>query len=245
MLATIIALAANLVPLAGVWLWGWDAFQVLIIYWAETVVIGGWALARIATLPPQYLGRITIDGRTKPATNKTMTAFIAASAGGFVFVHLFFLCVLFFKDWPNTVQGPASFIAEYFGHAGMWSVLLLTFLSGLASFVTATPRPMILDDFDRRWHPQRAVAAASKKTKGNDYVGVIIGDLYKRIFVMQAGIIAGAWFAQSYGSKAPLLIVIVLKTLVDLGSRSGGSSFPMTISSNGTTVSIKPNDPAS
>ncbi len=56
---------------------------------------------------------------------------------------------------------------------------------------------------------------------------------------------AGAWFAQSYGSKAPLLIVIVLKTLVDLGSRSGGSSFPMTVSTNGTTVSIKPNDPTS
>lgn len=245
MLATIIALAANLVPLAGVWFWNWDAFQVLIIYWAETVVIGGWALARIATLPPQYLGRITINGRTQAGTNKTMTWFFAANAGGFVLAHLFFLCVLFFKDWPGTVQGPVSFIAEYFGHAGMWSVLLLTFLSGLASFVTATPRPMILDDFDRRWHPQRSAPAASKKTKGNDYVGVIIGDLYKRIFVMQAGIIAGAWFAQSYGSKAPLLIVIVLKTLVDLGSRSGGSSFPMTVSTNGTTVSIKPNDPAS
>ncbi len=75
-----------------------------------------------------------------------MTWFFAANAGGFVFAHLFFLCVLFFKDWPGTVQGPASFIAEYFGHAGMWSVLLLTFLSGLASLVTATPRPMILDD---------------------------------------------------------------------------------------------------
>jgi hypothetical protein len=253
-LATIIGLAANLVPLAGVWFWGWDAFQVLIIYWAETLVIGGWALARIATLPPQYLGKITINGREKPGTNKTMTWFFAANAGGFIFAHLVFLCVLFFKDWPGTVQGPTSFITEYFGHAGMWSVLLLTFLSGLASFVTATPRPMILDNFDLRWHPQRSVPAASNKTKGNaaskktrgnvDYVGVIIADLYKRILVMQVGIIAGAWFAQSYGTRAPLLIVIVLKTLIDLGS-SGGSSFPMTVSTNGTTVSIKPSDPAS
>ena len=243
MLATVIALVANLVPLAGVWYWGWDAFQVLIIYWAETVVIGGWALVRIATLPPQYLGSITINGREKAGTNKTMTWFFAANAGGFVFVHLFCLCALFFKEWPGTVQGPVSFIIEYFGHAGMWSVLLLTFLSGLASFVTATPRPTILNDFDRRWHPQRSVPAASKKTKGNDYVGVIIGDLYKRIFVMQAGIIAGAWFAQSYGSKAPLIIIIVLKTLIDLGS-SGGSS-QMSMSVNGKTVSIKPSDPAS
>lgn len=81
MLATVIALAANLVPLAGVWYWGWDAFQVLIIYWAETVVIGGWALMRIATLPPQYLGSITINGREQAGTNKTMTWFFAANAG--------------------------------------------------------------------------------------------------------------------------------------------------------------------
>lgn len=246
MLATIITLAANLVPLAGVWFWGWDAFQVLIIYWAETVVIGGWALVRIATLPPQYLGTITINGRTQAGTNKTMTGFFAANAGGFVFAHLFFLCVLFHKDWPGEVRGPVSFVAEYFGHIGMWSVLLLTFMSGFASFVTATPRPTILDDFDRRWHPQRLVPATPEKTEKNvEYVGAIIADLYKRILVMQVGIIAGAWFAQSYGTKAPLIIVIVLKTLFDLGGRnSGGSSLPMTISTNGQTVSIKPTDPA-
>ena len=242
MLATVIALVANLVPLAGVWFWGWDAFQVLIIYWAETVVIGGWALMRIATLPPQYLGSITINGRAKAGTNKTMTWFFAANAGGFVFSHLFFLCVLFFKEWPSTVQGPVSFITEYFGHAGMWSVLLLTFLSGLVSFVTATPRPTILNDFDRRW--LRLATAKSEKAARGDYVGVIVVDLYKRILVMQVGIIAGAWFTQSYGSKAPLIIVIVLKTLIDLGSSRGGSS-PMSMSVNGKTVSIKPSDPAS
>lgn len=89
-----------------------------------------------------------------------------------------------------------------------------------------------------------APAKSEQAAKGDD-VGVIVVDLYKRILVMQVGIIAGAWFAQSYGSKAPLIIVIVLKTLVDLGSRSGGLSLPMSVSANGKSVSIKPTDPAS
>lgn len=50
-MATLFVLAANLLPLAGVWFWGWDAFVVLMVYWAETVIVAGWTLARIATLP--------------------------------------------------------------------------------------------------------------------------------------------------------------------------------------------------
>lgn len=244
MLATFIMLAANLVPLIGVWSWGWDAFQVLILYWAETVIVGGWALARIATLPPQYLGTITINGREQPGTNKTMTWFFASNAGAFVFAHLFFLCALFFKDWPAMVRGPVSFFAEYFGHAGVWAVLLLALMSGLASFVTATPRPTVLENLDRKWHRQRFVPAQPEPDDVRDLTGPIILDLYKRILIMQVAIIAGAWFAQSYGTKAPLLIVIILKTLFDLGSKGGGSALPMTFSNNGKTVSVKSSDPA-
>ena len=246
MLAKFFTLAANLVPLIGVWSWDWDAFQVLIIYWAETIVIGGWALARIATLPPQYLGTITINGREQRATNRTMTGFFAANAGGSAFAHLFFLCALFFKDWPSEVRGPISFITEYFGHASVWSVLVLAFLSGLASFAMAMPCATILDEFDRKWHGQAPVPVTPEKAGANtDHVGLAIADLYKRIFVMQVGLIAGAWFAQSYGSKGALMIVIVLKTLIDLGSRSSISPVKMTFSNGGKTVSIRSNDPES
>ncbi len=236
MIATFITLAANLVPLIGVWSWGWDPFQVLILYWAETVIIGGWALARIATLPPQYLGTITINGREQRGTNRTMTTFFASNAGGFVFVHLFFLCALFFRDWPSEVRGPISFVTTYFGNAGVWAVLFLAFIAGLVAFVTATPRPVIVENVFRSLNPQRFVPQQPEPGDAVDLTGGIIADLYKRILVMQAAIIAGAMFAQSYGIKAPLLIVIVLKTLFDLNSKGGGASMPVTFSNGGTKV---------
>ncbi len=66
---------------------------------------------------------------------------------------------------------------------------------------------------------------------GGDAVGAIVGTLYIRIFIMQAAIIFGAMFAQRRGSLAPLLIVIGLKTLYDLGSAwrtSEGRGFEFT-----------------
>ena len=45
----------------------------------------------------------------------------------------------------------------------------------------------------------------------------MISALYTRIVVMQFAIIFGAWVAELFGSMAPLVIVIVLKTLIELG----------------------------
>lgn len=35
-----LALTINLIPIAGVLLWGWDAFALIFLYWLENVVIG-------------------------------------------------------------------------------------------------------------------------------------------------------------------------------------------------------------
>ena len=35
----LLLLAANLIPLVGVLVWGWDAFVLLMLYWLETAVI--------------------------------------------------------------------------------------------------------------------------------------------------------------------------------------------------------------
>jgi hypothetical protein len=53
---------------------------------------------------------------------------------------------------------------------------------------------------------------------GSDAVGSIAGGLFVRIFIMQAAIIFGGMLAKTYGSMAPLLIVIGCKTLFDMGA---------------------------
>ena len=54
---------------------------------------------------------------------------------------------------------------------------------------------------------------------------------------MQFAVIAGGMFAQKYGSIAPLVIIIALKTLADLvASGSGPAMKGVTDSSGNTTI---------
>ncbi len=58
LVTTLPSVAFNLTPLYGLHAWGWDAFQLLLLYWAETVILFASALARIAFIPAaQRYGR--------------------------------------------------------------------------------------------------------------------------------------------------------------------------------------------
>jgi hypothetical protein len=76
----VIGLIANLIPLYGVLYWQWDAFQLLMLYWTETVIIAFWTIVGIARLPVNrpVIGRKTLAdlsaaSRRSPAI-KGMTA---------------------------------------------------------------------------------------------------------------------------------------------------------------------------
>ncbi|NIA27398.1 MAG: hypothetical protein GWP02_05020 [Desulfobulbaceae bacterium] len=51
--SAIILILANLVPLAGVLFLGWRVFDVIILYWAENVVIGVINVLRMITCRPE------------------------------------------------------------------------------------------------------------------------------------------------------------------------------------------------
>ena len=42
-----LALALNLVPIAGVAFWGWSAFALIFLYWLENVIVGARTAAGI------------------------------------------------------------------------------------------------------------------------------------------------------------------------------------------------------
>src|SRR4051794_37375089 len=110
--STLILIGANLVPLIGVFLWGWDAFILLVLYWLETAVIAFWTILRIATMPRDALGDIKFEGSDKPATPLALAAFFTVHAGGFMAVHFVFLWELFAGDWARKIHGPREFVAE-------------------------------------------------------------------------------------------------------------------------------------
>lgn len=232
-LVKLVFFAANLIPLIGVWRWGWDAFQLLMLYWAETVIVAGWALARIATLPADLLGTYTENGRRKRGTNRTMTLFFAAHAGLFILVHLFFLLVLFSGDWAGRMARPLSFLHDLFVESGAWTVLALAFLAGLFGFLTAQPQPTVVTSMLHRLDLAGPAIVGHGPDPKADHVAPLVGGLYTRIVAMQIAIIAGAWVTNRYGSQAPLMIAIVLKALFELSK-----PIPFTFSGDGKSVTI-------
>jgi hypothetical protein len=235
-MARLIVLAANLLPLAGVWFWGWDAFQVLMLYWAETVIVACWTLARIATMPDP--GGATGPGRL--VINAGKTAFFALHAGIFIAVHLIFLLTLFSGEWADRMSRPLAFLDALFIESGAWVALLLAFIAGLIAFVTAAPQPTVVTWFLNRFGGQRTAFAPHGPDPDTDHLSPVITGLYTRIIVMQFGIIFGAWLADSFGSQGPLMIVIVLKSVIELGIWR-----PWKASTDGKPASAKSEETAS
>jgi uncharacterized protein DUF6498 len=228
-----LGLIGNLIPLLGVLVWDWDTFQLLMLYWMETVIVAFWTLLRLARLPPGQAGDITVNGETKPATNRMLVGFFSMHAGVFILGHLIFLWALFSGDWLKKVHGPASFFRELVLTNGIWAALLFFFVAAWIAFLVDS-QTRFARGVEQKLRSSRVVARAAEK---GDAVGGVVAALYIRIFIMQVAIIFGAWFANSIGSMAPLLLVIVLKTLVDLALGYGIPSLKrMEFSSSNTSI---------
>jgi len=208
--ATLILLAANLLPLAGVLFWNWDAFVILVLYWFETAIIGFWTLVRIATASREALGGIKMEGSTSAPSPFGLALFFVAHAGIFMGVHFVFLWVLFSGDWAKRIHGPIEFVEKLIIGTDLWLPLLVLFAArGIVFFY-----PLIHARL-RRWiNPQRP--ARVKPAPSDDIAHAIVGGFYARIIVMHIAILAGG-FLSFFGSIAPLIILIAIKTAVDLG----------------------------
>jgi Family of unknown function (DUF6498) len=203
LLLALATLIGNLIPLYGVLYWGWDTFQLLMLYWTETAIIAGFTLLRLSRLSGPERGEITVNGKPQDASQFMLVGFFALHAGIFIFVHLILLWAFFSWDWLKKVHGVGSFFFELYGANYIWAALLFMVIASAVSFLVESGKPA-----------ERSVGADGKAT---DRVLPIVGGLYARIVIMQVAIIFGAIISGMAGSLAPLVIVIVLKTLVDVG----------------------------
>jgi hypothetical protein len=207
----LLAFAGNMLQVYGVVCWGWDMFQILMLYWMETAVIGFWALLRLAVLPQGLLGEMTVNGRVVAATNRLLLQMFVPFVAISMAAHLLFLWVMFSGTSGGGVHGPTSFVAKFVIASGAWQPLLFTWLAGAIGFYQSPKR----NDFARaiRLLPQRQIADPSNQD--GDGVGAAIGGTLARIVMLQVATIIGGMLARSYGTTAPWLILIGLKTLTD------------------------------
>jgi Family of unknown function (DUF6498) len=221
LMRNLLALGANLLPAYGVLYLGVDPFQVLMLYWMETAIIGFWMVLTLGRLPAHLLGEVTINGRVQHATNAVLVKLFGGMTLCFMGAHFFLLWVVFSNDWPRHVSGPISFVREFVIASGAWMPLTLTFLAGFAGFCHSAARPDFVGVFERRLLPNRMAFVPEKPTPA-DGVGPVVGSMLGRIAIMQVAVIVGAMLMRSYGTEAPLLIMIGLKTLFSF-QRSNGS----------------------
>jgi len=203
----IVLVAANAVPLFGVLFLDWDAFLIVLLYWAENLAVGFYNILKmaLAAVPRQrgmpraaaHLGKLFL------------IPFFIIHYGGFTAVHGIFVLAMFKKtdgkfmegaDWPcflvflqmllNVIKQAYSAIPQ-----NMKFALLALFISHGVSFVY---NYLLKREF------------ATVKLERQMMMP------YSRIFVMHIAIIAGGFLLAAIGSPAALLFVlVVLKTLLD------------------------------
>jgi hypothetical protein len=111
---------ANLVPLAGVLFFGWDLANVIVLFWAESAVIGFYTLLKIIVV-----GRL---GALIAAP------FFIGHFGGFMAGHFLLIYGLFVRglDSPGSPPGAAAALRQIF--YPLWPALAGLFISHGLSF---------------------------------------------------------------------------------------------------------------
>ncbi|MEQ1843820.1 MAG: DUF6498-containing protein, partial [Verrucomicrobiales bacterium] len=116
---------ANLVPLFGAFFLDWSIFEIVILYWAENIVIGLFTILRIMTVAPPDSPPVLLPGKLG------LSAFFTVHYGIFCLVHGVFIVVLL--GGTRGMAGPPE-IPQLAGGALKWALLALG-LSHAASFV--------------------------------------------------------------------------------------------------------------
>jgi hypothetical protein len=210
---TVFLIAADLFPLAGIAFWHWDTFLLLMLYWMDTAVIAFWTVARIAATPRDKLNDLHVTSGGKAINSPwAIAAFFVVHCGLFMAVHFLFLWIMFSGAWSHRIHGPGDFVRQIVVENRLWLPLAGLMLSRGVSFLFHVVRPELLERIERALfprHPVRIYVPAGS-------LGGEIAMLYVRVVIMQIAIILGAFLSILLGTMAPFVILIVLKTAVDV-----------------------------
>lgn len=201
-LSSLALLIANLVPLAGVFLFGWDAKLVLCLYWLENLIIGGLNLLKMATSGLYQ----------KRANFLFLSLFFVIHYGAFCSVHgMLLVDIINLQEVVSTSQLP-SFLSLFnlgyealqtiyanFGQA-LWLPLICLLLSHAVSFIEY----FLLRGEIFKLTPNQLMMAP-----------------YHHILVMHVGLIIGAGLMEKLHSPIWLLLIIVaFKIVIDYRQHS-------------------------
>ena len=184
-----VLLAANLIPVAGVLLWGWSVFALLLLFWMENVLIGVFFVLRMLCADPRdpalWAGKLFV------------VPFFCFHYGMFTAIHGVFVFTLFggklYAPPGLQVLEPAARAAS---DLGLWLPLAALFASHGFSFL---------------WnYLYRGEFKRAQLTR-------LMAQPYGRVVVLHITIIFGGMGAMALGSPVwALLVLLCLKIGLDL-----------------------------
>jgi hypothetical protein len=217
MTSGIIIILVNLMPLTGLVFFGWSVFQILILYWMESLIIGIFNIFKMLSS-----GLIGSDGKFSifgTVLGVFLSAFFTVHYGGFMFGHLIFLMVLgsgiingvnavtesTSPSMGDPITGAASYFLEKFqygfsspGH----------FFSGEMFAVTLILLSHLYQFYSQFFKPQLYKAAEADQ---------FMIQPYRRIVIMHITIIFGMIAVVLLNKNIGILIVwIVIKIIADI-----------------------------
>jgi hypothetical protein len=197
-------LAANTIPLWGVLFLGWDAFSIVLLYWAENLIIGFYNILKIAFVKaPRFPGHIA---------KLFFIPFFIIHYGGFMGVHGIFILFLFKRgQGPAFLSGSAPwpcflvFVQLLLGVIRqMWLVMPDGMKLPLAIFLASHGVSFVHNFLVKGEY------ASTKPEK-------LMGQPYARVVVMHIALLVGCFGVAALNSPVPLLLVLVaLKTILDV-----------------------------
>lgn len=189
---------ANLIPLLGVLFFGWDALSLLMLYWMENLVVGGYTLLRML-----HAGGLKA---LFPAAFFTFHYSFFCAGHGFIIVGISTIGTDIEHAAFDFDDGPFPF-------GMLWNLLRLTaelspglLTLPLLAFIVSHGISTFVNHFVRKEDAGR---------KPED----IMFDPYKRIVALHIAILLGSFavVGTGAGSAVPaLLILIVIKIAIDL-----------------------------
>jgi hypothetical protein len=178
---------ANLVPLAGVLLWDWDVFLLLLLFWCENVIIGIFGIARLI-----------VAGKTEsPVEGLILPVFFLVHYGGFMFGHFMVLFAMYsgHVEEAGRLVEPEDYYRVILEELS-WVAVVALFISHAWSFV----ENYMGQQEHERLTPGQAMALP-----------------YRRMMITHVALIAGGFFLAEKGQPlAGLVFLIALKIALDV-----------------------------
>ena len=180
-------LVANALPIFGVLFLGWTVFPLVLLYWLENVVVGGYNVAKLLLAKPRepvyWAGKVFL------------VPFFLVHFGGFTYIHGVLVVALLGPTGTQPFDLLPTALAAIRANRLGWAVLSLVLSHGLSFYW----------NYIRNGEYERASLQA------------LMTQPYGRVFVLHFTVLFGGWIVMLLGSPLlALVLLVVLKTAADL-----------------------------